>query len=164
MDSLQLENGDLVKCINNWDLIDITVGGVYKIVKHTELSLPYIIDDDGDENWAEGFSSVNFEIVGQSNNTTSINQSSIDFLKRVEAIQNERAEEYEQDGKERSVEQLVTAFNAITRHKLTEQDGWLFLMLLKAVRAWNTESYHDDSAVDLVSYASLVAESLNRKQ
>lgn len=86
------------------------------------------------------------------------------FLERAVAVQNERAKEYEQEGGERSVEQIVGAFNAITQHKLSEQDGWLFLVLLKAVRAWNTDNYHDDSALDFVSYASLVAEALYRNK
>lgn len=90
--------------------------------------------------------------------------SSLDFIREVESVQSERSREYEQEGGERSVEQIVKAFNSITRKNLTEEEGWLFLTLLKMVRAWNTSEYHHDSALDMVSYASLTAEALFRNK
>lgn len=53
----------------------------------------------------------------------------------------------------------VQAFNAIVGADLTESEGWLFMMLLKAVRLTQRASYHADSAEDLVAYAALLGES-----
>lgn len=55
---------------------------------------------------------------------------------------------------------IIVAFNAITGRDLTEQEGWLIMLLLKQVRQWSTEQYHHDSALDSVAYAALLAESL----
>lgn len=139
-----------------------TKGHVYKV----------ILDDDGDvflynDSNVKDYTIYNcpgdFILAEDAKSQNNIVTSQT-FLERAVAVQNERAKEYEQEGGERSVEQIVGAFNAITRHKLSEEDGWLFLVLLKAVRAWNTDEYHDDSALDFVSYASLVAEALYRNK
>ena len=80
------------------------------------------------------------------------------FLNRASDEMKERAKTYDSKGGERSIHATVTAFNAVTGHNLTEQDGWLFMMLLKAVRA-NQNGYHEDSHTDMVAYAALLAES-----
>lgn len=86
-----------------------------------------------------------------------------DFLRRGAAILEERGQEYDTPAGERSAARTVAAFNAITGHKLTEADGWLFLQLLKDARQWqNPDRYHADSAEDGVNYAALKAEALAR--
>jgi hypothetical protein len=72
----------------------------------------------------------------------------------------ERGKTYDSDGGERSMGKTIAAFNAITGRDLSEQDGWLLMLLLKQVRQWSTTQFHQDSALDSVAYAALLAESL----
>ena len=72
----------------------------------------------------------------------------------------ERAETYDQPTGERSAAQTAKAFNAITGKDITESEVWLLLQLLKDVRQWSREDYHQDSAEDCIAYAALKAESL----
>lgn len=82
---------------------------------------------------------------------------STDILEKCVHIQNERAKEYNSPEGERSMDTMVEAFNALTGHKLSVADGWLFMMVLKLVRGRSSPG-HVDSAVDLASYASLYGE------
>lgn len=75
----------------------------------------------------------------------------------------DRASTYDQSNGERSARQTATAFNAITGENLTESYVWLLFQLLKDVRQWSKEDYHQDSAEDCIAYAALKAESLERK-
>ena len=72
----------------------------------------------------------------------------------------ERAETYDQPTGERSATKTAKAFNAITGKDITESEVWLLLQLLKDVRQWSREDYHQDSAEDCIAYAALKAESL----
>ena len=82
-----------------------------------------------------------------------------DLLKQAEQLLTERGKQYDTSGQERSSAKIVAAFNIITGRDLTPGEGWLFLMLLKAVRFYsNTETPHRDSLEDLISYAALHAE------
>ncbi len=72
----------------------------------------------------------------------------------------ERAETYDQPTGERSAAKTAMAFNAITGKDITESEVWLLLQLLKDVRQWSREDYHQDSAEDCIAYAALKAESL----
>lgn len=88
-------------------------------------------------------------------------KTSSDFLQAAIYVQAERAKEYEQEGGERSMGRMVSAFEAITGIALTQAEGFLFLQILKDVRQWqNPGKYHEDSALDCVSYAALKAEAL----
>ena len=60
----------------------------------------------------------------------------------------------------RSAAKTAKAFNAITGKDITESEVWLLLQLLKDVRQWSREDYHQDSAEDCIAYAALKAESL----
>lgn len=86
---------------------------------------------------------------------------STDFLEVCKQVQQERAEQYDSPDGERSMGKTVAAFNAISGHSLTEAEGWLFMQVLKDVRQWQRKEYHEDSALDSVSYASLKAEALS---
>ena len=73
----------------------------------------------------------------------------------------DRAVEYDQPQGERSIGKTVAAFNIITGHTLTEEQGWLFMGLLKKVRSqqgsFKLDNYEDDSA-----YSALRAEAASR--
>jgi hypothetical protein len=62
----------------------------------------------------------------------------------------DRAATYDKPEGERSMAGTVEAFKAITGHDLTEEQGWLFMALLKAVRsqqgAFRADSYEDGAA------------------
>lgn len=58
---------------------------------------------------------------------------------------------------ERSMAKIVTTFNALTGHTLTESDGWKFMVLLKLVRA-GQGFYDRDSFVDAAAYCGLLGE------
>lgn len=85
-----------------------------------------------------------------------------DFLHECAEVLDERGRQYDQPDGERSMGKNVKAFEIITGKHLTEAEGWLFLQLLKDVRQWSREKYHEDSAVDCVSYAALKGEALSR--
>ena len=94
------------------------------------------------------------EKVRQSHRTAS--EISDSALKHIR----ERAETYDQPTGERSAAKTAKAFNAITGKDITESEVWLLLQLLKDVRQWSREDYHQDSAEDCIAYAALKAESL----
>ena len=62
----------------------------------------------------------------------------------------ERAATYDRPEGERSMATTVEAFRAVTGQALTEEQGWLFMALLKAVRsqqgAFRADSYEDGAA------------------
>lgn len=55
----------------------------------------------------------------------------------------------------------VKAFNAITGHNLSERDGWMFMVQLKAVRACTTPTGQPDDYQDGVAYFGLAGESVS---
>ena len=61
---------------------------------------------------------------------------------------------------ERSMARTVRAFNALTGHDVSERDGWLFMVVLKAARACNTATGQRDDYEDLAAYAALAGETL----
>jgi hypothetical protein len=74
----------------------------------------------------------------------------------------DRAVTYDSPAGERSMGRAVVAFNVLTGHALTEEDGWLLLEVLKIVRGRAAPGYHADSYEDRVSYAALGAEARAR--
>lgn len=81
-----------------------------------------------------------------------------DFLAAAQSHMADRAKTYDRPDGERSMARTVAAFNAVTGHNLSESDGWMMMMLLKAVRLTQRATYHADSAEDLVAYAALLGE------
>lgn len=82
-----------------------------------------------------------------------------DILRKAADIQEQRGKQYDQPNGERSMGKCVEAFNVITGRDLKEDEGWLLLQILKDVRLYtNPDKFHEDSAVDGVSYASLKVE------
>lgn len=89
---------------------------------------------------------------------------SIYFLNKATETQSSRAGEYDTVGeKERNMRKIVDMFNACTGKSLTEAEGYLFMECLKNVRLFNAPEFHEDSAVDGVSYSSLKAEAKARE-
>lgn len=81
----------------------------------------------------------------------------IEFLKEAAEQMQERAALRDSPDGERAVETIVEMFNTLTGHKLSEADGWKFLLLLKLVRSENG-AYHADDYVDLSAYGALLGE------
>lgn len=69
----------------------------------------------------------------------------------------DRATTYDQKGGERSMGKTVTAFNALTGHSLTEEQGWLLMELLKCARSQQGK-YRADNYEDATAYAALRGE------
>lgn len=73
-----------------------------------------------------------------------------DILNAAAKHMEDRAETYDRPEGERSMSATVEAFKAVTGHRLTEEQGWLFMALLKAVRsqqgALRMDSYEDGAA------------------
>lgn len=84
--------------------------------------------------------------------------SAIEFLERAADLMLERGKEYDSPDGERSMERTVFAFNVLTGNILSEQDGWLFMLLLKLSRQQNSTEWHKDSSEDAIAYAALLAE------
>lgn len=82
-----------------------------------------------------------------------------DLLNRAAQLLAERGKQYDKSGEERSAAAIVAAFNIITKRDLTPGEGWLFMVLLKAVRFYsNTETPHRDSLEYMIAFAALHAE------
>ena len=69
----------------------------------------------------------------------------------------DRATTYDQKGGERSMGKTVTAFNSLTGHHLTEEQGWLLMELLKCARS-QQGNYRADNYEDATAYAALRGE------
>ena len=61
--------------------------------------------------------------------------------------------------KERSMARCVAAFNGLTKHNLTEEEGWMFMVVLKMARALNGSKFVKDDYVDGAAYMALAGES-----
>lgn len=69
----------------------------------------------------------------------------------------DRANTYDKPEGERSMGATVAAFYAITGHALTDEQGWLFMALLKMVRSQQGE-FRSDSYEDGAAYFALAGE------
>lgn len=85
------------------------------------------------------------------------------FLEKAASEMGNRAATYDKPEGERSMGKTVAAFNAITGHELTEQQGWQFMELLKIVRS-NQGGYRADSFIDGAAYAALAGEAAARER
>lgn len=68
-----------------------------------------------------------------------------------------RATLRDQPNGERSMARTVAAYNALTGQSITEQQGWLFMVVLKAAQA-TAGGYNPDDFVDMAAYAALGGE------
>ncbi len=69
-----------------------------------------------------------------------------------------RASTYDKPEGERSMAKTVEVFNCYHGTSLTEAQGWHFMQILKDVRLFTREGFHQDSAEDGVAYAALKSE------
>lgn len=87
-----------------------------------------------------------------------------DYLKDGADLLSERGKQYDKSGRERSMEKIVRIFNDMTGQDLTTVQGWYFMQVLKDVRFFqNPETVHEDSLLDKISYAALLAEEALKK-
>lgn len=83
-----------------------------------------------------------------------------DILRQSAQHIEDRAKSRDQEGGERSMARTVTAFNALTGHTISERDGWLFMVILKAARACGTPTGLPDDYEDAAAYVALAGESV----
>ena len=77
------------------------------------------------------------------------------------SVMEERAKQYDKPEGERSIPAVVEAFNAITGKELTPADGWLFMVLLKLVRAQTADRKPlFDRVEDGAAYLALMGEEM----
>lgn len=115
---------------------------------------------DGSDPWATYGFELASQLRGHQETIPPSPKTAADFLSRSRRIMQERGQEYDEEGGERSMGKTVEAFNIITGRALTEAEGWLLLQILKDVRQWTKPAYHADSAIDGVAYSALKAEAL----
>lgn len=84
-----------------------------------------------------------------------------DILAAAQSHMKDRAATYDKPEGERSMGATVEAFKAVTGHRLTEEQGWLFMALLKAVRSLQG-AYRADSYEDGAAYFALAGEAAAR--
>ena len=79
------------------------------------------------------------------------------FLEAAKGYLGARAATYDKPTGERSMERTINAFAALTDIQLTEEQGWLFMEVLKQVRSLQGK-FKADSYEDLAGYAALRGE------
>jgi len=80
-----------------------------------------------------------------------------DLLEDAARTIKQRGKTRDGSGSERSMARTVAAFNAMTGHYLTEEEGWLFMRYLKDSRSRKGE-FNIDDYEDGIAYAALQAE------
>lgn len=79
------------------------------------------------------------------------------FCRRAAELMEERAAGRDKPSGERSMSRAIATFNAMTGHKLSVEDGWLFMVYLKHARMRQGKFVIDDYE-DAVAYEALMAE------
>ena len=70
-----------------------------------------------------------------------------------------RGQEYDhEDKRERNMGRAVCAFNALLGSNMTEEEGWLFMLILKLARVTDSDFRHHDSLLDAICYSALMME------
>jgi hypothetical protein len=85
------------------------------------------------------------------------------FLEAGLAHMQDRAVTYDkqEQGGERSMGATVAAFNAATGNALTEEQGWLFMVFLKAIRTQQGQ-FRADNYEDGAAYFGLMGEAASK--
>ena len=92
---------------------------------------------------------------------TFANNSAVDMLQEAAETLKQRAILRDTPEGERSMARCVEAFNAMYGAELTEEQGWMFMVMLKAARSANGQP-HPDDYVDGAAYFALAGESAIR--
>lgn len=87
-----------------------------------------------------------------------MSKTAIDLLEIAAETMKQRGADRDSPDGERTMGKIVQVFNIATGHKLSERDGWLFMVFLKAVRAATTPCGKEDDYVDGSAYFSLAGE------
>ena len=69
----------------------------------------------------------------------------------------EKSKLRDQPNGERNMKKTVDLYNILTNSSLKEEDGWLFMILLKITRM-QTGKFNSDDYIDLNCYSSLLGE------
>lgn len=85
------------------------------------------------------------------------------FLHAALKHMEDRAATYDKPEGERSMGATVSAFQAVTGITLTEEQGWLFMILLKAVRT-QQGGYRADNYEDGAAYFGLCGEAASKER
>lgn len=93
--------------------------------------------------------------------STSDGSTAADILNAALGHMQDRAATYDKPEGERSMGATVDAFTAVTGVFMTEEQGWLFMALLKAVRS-QQGAYRADSYEDGAAYFALAGEAAVR--
>ena len=94
--------------------------------------------------------------ISESDNSSTLYQSATDLLQLACDQIGDRASERDTEA-ERSMSSTVNAFNAVYGTNLTEEQGWMFMVFLKAARAKGGRVRVDDY-VDGSAYFALAGE------
>jgi len=84
-----------------------------------------------------------------------------DILAKAAGHMDDRAQTYDSPGGERSMGVAVEMFGTLTGTLLTEEEGWLFMAVLKMVRSQQGE-HRADNYEDGAAYFALAGESAER--
>ena len=80
------------------------------------------------------------------------------FLREAISVMEQRGQQYDTEGGERSFEAAANAFNAITGYEITAADVALVQVCIKLVRSQSRAEPHRDSLLDAVAYMALHGE------
>lgn len=86
-----------------------------------------------------------------------------EYLDKAASEMVDRSKTYDAPEGERSMGKTVEAFNALTGHSITEEQGWLFMNVLKMARS-QQGSFRDDCYVDGAAYWALGGECAERER
>lgn len=86
-----------------------------------------------------------------------------DILQEGRKLLVQRGVQRDQPEGERSMPAVIAAFNALTNHQLTEQQGWLLMALVKIKRS-QTGKPDADHYVDGANYIALAGEAALAKE
>lgn len=89
------------------------------------------------------------------------NSSAHEILDQAASEMSDRAATYDKPEGERSMGATVRAFEAVSGVSMTEEQGWLFMALLKAVRS-QQGALRMDSYIDGAAYFALAGEAAAR--
>lgn len=125
------------------------------------------------ENWSEE-DERRMDVIGSNGNSaehyseldkqiTSNQPTAADFLKAGIRHMQDRASTYDSPQGERSMAATVEAFYSVTGVSMTEEQGWLFMALLKAVRSQQGD-YKADNYEDGCAYFALAGEAASKER
>lgn len=80
-----------------------------------------------------------------------------DVVKKAAQHMEDRAATYDAPGGERSMANAVTMFNILTDNAISEEQGWMFMAILKMVRS-QQGNFRLDNYEDGAAYFALAAE------